>query len=87
VVCLFSPFLLTYNSNFAGVGGDKGSALRRSAGAPPPLPKNHCGCCLYKKLGQKNWGVKLMEDGGDSGWTEQAGEGHPPPKKRGGVFV
>jgi len=36
----------------------------------------------------KNWGVKLMEDGGDSGWIEQTDDGHLKKKeKKRGVFV
>ena len=35
-----------------------------------------CGCCLLK-----NWGVKLMEDEGDSGWIEQTDDGHPLKKE------
>jgi hypothetical protein len=37
-------------------------------------------------LSFKNWGVKLMVDGGGSGWIEQTDDGHPPQKKI-GVFV
>jgi hypothetical protein len=28
-----------------------------------------------------------MGDGGGSGWIEQTGDGHPPPKKKRGVYL
>jgi hypothetical protein len=31
--------------------------------------------------------VKLMEDGGESGWIEQTDDGHPQKKKKGGMSV
>jgi hypothetical protein len=51
-----------------------------------------CRCALvsvrtfFLVLSFKNYGVKLMEDGGNSGWIEQTDDGHLNKKKKQGCL-
>ena len=75
-MCFFLPSLFIYTTNFAwgrgGIRERKGSDLLVT-----PSSTSICVGCLLK-----NWGVKLMEDGGESGWIEQTDDGHPQKKKK-----
>ena len=74
VVCHFPPPLLIFVFKFRlGWRGNRGA----SAVLVAPLLYLNGGCCLLK-----NWGVKLMEDGGDSGWIEQTDGGNLKKKKK-----
>jgi hypothetical protein len=38
-------------------------------------------------LSFKNWGVKLMKEGEDSGWIEQTDDEHPKKERKRGVCL